>query len=688
MLRFIRKFQLLILVVGGSLLMVVFLLQPILTRLSPSPMKAKVATLEDGSKYLRLDIQHANSALSLLKRVYPRAFAPRAAGGLGLDQSDESTVALHWLLLVKQAEKAGFIGEVGDGVSWVNELADFEARIQLNNEIQQRLISSDQEAIERLNELTPLIANSIHTNAQRSAGFAGGTVDDVYRILAQARGVRRLLTQFQTMPSFSDVNAIRAAHEALDAVAIDAAVFDSSLAQALIPEPSDEQLQAFFDTYKAQAPEDNDFQIGYTQPTRIQIGWLTLDQNVFMNAVKLDRTAMSKMYQLNRDTYPGEYVDEKLSVERQYREETAAKMMAEADRIIRAQIITVTNGLPKVNGILTLPEDWDSRRPSLEEMAETAAEQVNEEFSSSLPIPSVTIIGDRWLNANDVAALPGFGSSTYQIGSRPLPAGLLPSFFELTGPNTIGLDVQVGLPLVDPAAADQIGNRYYSVILGMRPKGPADSIEDLTRERVLSDYNAIQAYQTLIAKADEFRSAIESDGKVDSAIELVVALSPSDDPESTPTPRPSVVKNVLVRRDSIRPSNQFTFVDPRLNTEPFRQAVLDSASTLAPLSTPDAIAEHPVSVVVGLPGSRSVGVSLVVAPRPVSTEDFQTQARAIVRNGMQLDLNKATTGQQDPFSYDALSKRYGLIRIKNDDDEDSPAQDEPENGEESVEDSE
>jgi len=668
MLRFIRKFQLLILVVGGSLLMVVFLLQPILTRLSPSPLKAKVAMLGDGTHFLRSDIQHANAALGLLKRVNPRAFAPRAAGGLGLDQSNESTLALHWLLLVKQAKAAGFIGEVGDGVSWVGELAILEARMQVNTEIQQRLITNEQEALSRVEELRTQIANAIHTNAQRATGFAGGTLDDVYRTLAQARGVSRLLEKFSSMPSFSDVNAIHAAHDSLDAVAINAALFDSSLAQASIAEPTDEQLKAFFNTYKAQAPDDNDYRIGYTQPTRIQLGWLTLDKNEFMNAVKLDRVAMRKMYNLNREKYPEEYAVEKLNIERQFREETADEMMTEADRVIRAQIIVLTNGLPKANGILTLPDDWDARLPSLEEIAETAAAQINEQFSSSLPIPSVTIIGDRWLNANDIAALPGYGTSTYRVGARQLPVGLLPSFFELEGPNTIGLDVQVGLPMVDPSAADQIGNRYYAVILGMRPKGPAESIEDVTREQVVADFKAVQAYELLLSKMDEFGSAIASTGSLDSAIDLVLSMNPAQEAD-TPR-RPNVTQNVLVRRNTVQPSNQFSFVDPRFNTEAFRETVLEAASGLDPLATPESVAANPIPVIVGLPESHALGVSVVVAPRPVSIEDFRLAAPRLLAQEALRELSEATTGRQDPFSYDALAARFGLVRLKTDDDED------------------
>ncbi|MBL4594504.1 MAG: hypothetical protein JKX68_11920, partial [Flavobacteriales bacterium] len=574
MLRLIRKFQLIILAVGGSLLMVVFLFQPVLTQLAPSPLKTKVAQLDDGTTYTRMDIQRANVAISLLKRVNPRALGPRSAGGIGLDPTSESNTALHWLLLAKQAEAAGFVGEAGYGVSWINELAlqeaafqvAPEARNQATLEFQQGLITSQADffrryqalTMQRATELAPQYEQMMLTNASRSAGNAGGTMEDVYKILAQARGIYHLLASFQSMPAYSDLHAIYAAHETLDAVAINAAVLDSSLATDAVAEPTQEQLQAFFDTYKAQSPADNDFNIGYTQPTRIQLGWLMLEKNVFMNTVKVDRVELNKIWRQDRTLYPEDFASERFALERQYRDTIATDMMIEADRLIRAQVLAATTGLPKSDGILTLPADWDSKSPRLDDIAGIIVERISEQFSVNLPTPSVTMIGDRWLNANAIASLPEYGASTYRIGSRQLPVYSLPQFFELTEPNTTGLDVQVMLPLVDPASTDEIGNRFYSVVLAVRAQGPADTIADVTREQVVADYKSVEAFKLLSARIREFESAITSGSALAPAIDLATAMSIDQDAIS----RPGVLRNILVMRDSIAPGALANFVIP------------------------------------------------------------------------------------------------------------------------------
>lgn len=666
MLKFIRKYQLIILVVGGSLLMVVFLLQPILTKLGPSPLKAKIASLGDGSNITRGDIQDANVAISLLKRVNPRSLGPRSTGGIGLDISSESNTAMHWLLLVRQAEEAGLIGEAGDGASWIEEIAQTEAMIQIYTDRQQGISLPPQDEQDRLNEYRLQILEIMNRNASLSAANAGGTMNDVYLILAQARGVYRLLSSIQTMPAFSDLNAIHAAHEALDSVAINAAVLDSSLVASSIADPTDEELQAFFDEYKGLKPVDNEYGIGYTQPTRIQLGWMTLNKETFVNAVNVDRVELNKIWRQDRVEYPNDFAFERARLEERYRDERATDMMIEADRVVRAQVLALTNGLSKIEGIHVLPDDWEEKRPKLETMAGMVVEKINEQFQVSLPTPSITIVGDRWLNANGVIQLPGFGSSSYRVGSRQLPAYSLPQFFELTEPNTTGLDVQVGLPLVDPPATDQNGNRYYAVILGLRAAGPADTIEDIGRDQVVRDYKSVESYKVLVARVEEFKAAIASNGSLVPAINLGVALSAAPDTAVVP----GVMKNLLVRRDMVDRGNSAAYVDPKLNTEAFRAAVIEAGKDLAPLATPEEVASNPIPVVVALPRSKAVAIALVIAPRPVTLERFRTNAGRVITTAAQRELLDAGFGDSDPFTFESLSARYGLNKLKDDDADD------------------
>src|SRR5690606_24380820 len=84
MLKLIRKFQLVILAVGGSLLMVVFLLEPVLTSFQKSQANRTVARLADGSKVSLMEFERARVELELARRVAPAVFLPKQQQGLGL----------------------------------------------------------------------------------------------------------------------------------------------------------------------------------------------------------------------------------------------------------------------------------------------------------------------------------------------------------------------------------------------------------------------------------------------------------------------------------------------------------------------------------------------------------------------------------------------------------------------------
>ena len=654
MIKFIRKYQLLILVVGGSLLMVVFLLQPILTQMSPSPLKSKVAKLDDGTTFNRGDVQRAQATISLLGNAYPRALQPRSNGGLGLESDSETEAALHWLLLADAARKAGLVGEAGDGQSWIPLLAEQEAVIQTENERMRGLIASPEAYNQRATELKSQIINIINQRTLSTAASLRGTEDDAYRILAEARGVYRMLNGLDNVPSFSDLNAIEISKDQFDGVAVNAVLIKSSLVSDAIEEPSEDTLTAFFNEHKVHKPEENEFGFGYWQPTRIKLGWIKLDQQAFQSAVKVDRIELSKIWQQNRDQYPGDFAGERAGLERKFREDQAQAMMVEADRMIRARIHDKTKGLTKQNGITQLPEDWDQNAPKLDEVAQFVTERINEQFGTSMPTIEVQLIGDRWLSPNDIISLSGIGFSIYRVGSKQIPTYLLPQFFDENAPEDTGLDVQPMLPIVDHAAIDQQGNRYYAMVLDVRDAGPADGIEDVGRERVVEDYKSLKAYELLVARGDELTQLAQQNSDLAPAVDQVMAMLSDSD-----AARPGVLRELRVRKSSID-RGLASSVPTELNSEIFRSAVRDAASGLDPLALPTQVQQSPIVVKAAMPRTRSFALAIVLAPRPLTFEQYRMNARSAINQAHRQELDDAGYFTENPFSFSAMAKREGL----------------------------
>lgn len=665
MLKFIRKYQLIILAIGGSLLMVVFLFEPIIGRLSPDGRKATVSKLADGTTFNGFDYQRANFDIAVLKRVYPRIFLPVTQGGLGINQGGEESSELHWLLLTKQATDAGLIGDAQEGRDWIPLIAQREAQSVVMQQAQQGVFTS----MEQLQEAQLLMVEQVESALTRNVSLATGmmrgiTVDDVYRTLATARGIDRLYRVFTSIPSFSDIGSTHAAKQRYDAVAVDAVVIPASTIADSIPMPSDDELQTFFEEFKAESPVDNEFGIGYTQQLRSKIGFLTLDNTAIRASIELDRVELRKIWTQDsklpegQRKYPGDVSGERPNIEAAFREQRAFDIMFEADKILRSQVIKSTRGLEKEGNFYILPEDWSTKRPTLEAMAQAVVDGLKEQMSVTISLPSVQILTDRWLSSSDISQIPGFGSAQYRIGSRALPASLVPAATEDEEAAEL-ITVQSMIPIVDPSAEDAVGNRYYAIIYDINPAGPADSIADVGRETVLRDYRTVKAFELLTQQADAIASAATAAGDLAPGISLAMTMGTSE------SIRPGVSRNLLVREEDVLRGRLASFVDPSLNTEEFRTSVLESSADLDPLASPEQLAANPVVVAVPIKSSLSLAVARVIAPRPMTAQDLDENITQIITAEAGTEIRESIDAIGSvPFSLEAMSERYGFVQVK------------------------
>lgn len=692
MLKIIRKYQLIILAIGGSLLMVVFLFQPILGKLSPDPRKATVGKLADGTKLSGFDFQYASSDLAILKVVAPILLLPDGSGGLGIEQGSGDTAELHWLLLSKQAQDAGLVGDSLEGQSWIPELAQRNALLQLQQQVQQGAIqfNSQFEYQQALATLAPQYEGPIARNIALAAGRTGATEADVYRTLAKARGIDRLFRLFKALPAYSDLGLMHAAQDRFDTVAVDAALIKGESYIQSIPVPTDAELQAFFDEYKAQSPSDNDLLIGYTQPSRVKLGWLSLNKQIIQSTMEIDRVELRKTWTLDRKLpedqrkYPGDFAGERANIEVAYRDQRAFSILFEADKIIRAKVLASTQGLHKEGNYYELPEDWDSKRPKLEDIAQAVVTGLQEQLNVTIPLPSVEMHTDRWLTNQDIAFLPGFGGASYRIGSRAIRTPALPNIND-TEESAELLTIQEMLPIVDPAAEDQVGNRYYAVLYAINPAGPADSIEDAGYDRVLRDYRTVKAFEMLNENLPYLLAQAQFTNDLSAAIDAAVAMGDAD------TARPGVARNLLVGSQGVARGRLASYVEPGLNTEQFRDAVIEATKGIDPLTSPDAVAASPIYVVASVANAKAIAIAKIIAPRPITVEDFQSQLALILNNEAGTQIQTAVSETQDfPFALETLSSRYGYTRIKKRADEDADEETAPpaatgESAEESAE---
>lgn len=669
MLKFIRKFQLVILAVGGTLLMVVFLLEPVLTSFQRSQLNRPVARLADGGRITLLDTDRARSEIDLARRVAPVVFLPREFGGLGLSPDSGATNEhlYHWIMLAWLAEEAGLVGGAQDG----RQLIEMELQVEIRELAQQLQFAlmqgavSWEEAQEQLGMYENMRRSQLYREVAATASYSRtATEDDIWRALARFMGAYRLVRLYNSAPAFSPAGAIAGLRELGDSIAVDAALIPGSVLGAGLPDPDESELESFFEPRAGLEPDEDEFGVGYAQPARVRMGWLVLSREDFNAAVEIDRVELRKMWELdsrkpeNQREYPGDFASERANLERAFRAERVDQLMVEADRVIRAQVLQATRALPREDGRMQLPENWDTIRPSLDTIAEAVVTRLGEQ-GVPLRTPTVEIRDDAWLSSRELSQIPGVGNSFFRVGSRTLLTQEVPTLIRENGllPD---LNLQVGVPLVDPAATDQNGNRYYLLVFAHREAGPARSIDDAGRRRVIDDYKSLEGYRGLLAMLDGLNELASAEGGVRAAVDRVM-----ENADPSRVVRPGVLRNIRVSSLQVSPSVQARNVDPRLNDERFRRAVLEVAEGIDPLTPPENLADDPRGLAVALPSSRSVAVARIIAPRPFTTEDFTSNVQTALGFLTNRTLQTALEGEdaEDPFSYEVLRRRFGLEPI-------------------------
>ncbi|MBZ0171720.1 MAG: hypothetical protein K8E66_05015, partial [Phycisphaerales bacterium] len=365
MLKFLRKYQLILLAVGGSLLMVVFLLQPVLNRLAPDPAKRTVATIGEDVKITLGDQVRANIELDMLGRFLPELFTL-----LGVEPQSKDKTA-HWMLLKHEADRMGVMGVQQDGEDWIPELAYglVITQVELARRQGQRFTA------EEVNEMIEAGTRGLQQRRESMMRGNRGLNEDVFnQIMSKARGVMRLRRLYDSAPRLSERHAVRALQELGLRVLTDQIVLGPELLLDGVAEPGEAELLAHLEQYKNTRAGNtdvetggNEFGFGYLLPARIKLEWLVLDPRRIAEAVSPDPVLVRRRWQ-ERNPDGGAFDEARAELENEIKDELVAQIANEADELIRGEILAAQRGFEKEGIYRKLPEDWAA--PSYETIAQ------------------------------------------------------------------------------------------------------------------------------------------------------------------------------------------------------------------------------------------------------------------------------------------------------------------------------
>ncbi len=639
MLKFLRKYQLILLAVGGSLLMVVFLLQPVLKSMTPDPNKRAVAMIGDQEITLGEQVR-ANVELDVLERFLPELFTL-----LGIDREHKAD---HWLMLKHEAERLGVMGVKQDGEDWIPELAYglVVSQVEIARRQGQRFTT---EEINEMIDTTTAALQQRRQSMMRGNRFLNRDTFD--QIMSEARGVMRLRRLYDSAPRLSEQSAIRAMVDLTTRVLTDQLVLGPELILDEIPEPSDDELAAQLERYKDTRPGDtgaNEFGFGYMLPARVKLEWLVLDPNRIAESITPDPVRVRRRWQEQNDGTPFE--DARADIEKQIKDETVTQIVSEADELIRGEILAAQRGLEKEGIYRKVPDDWEP--PSYERIAEDLVSAIKDRHGITLPMPTIIRRTDRWLTPADIRQLPGVGGAVFRSGNKRVPTSSIPAMVRGIGTDTT-VPVQIGLPITDPVAFDTNGARYYITVLDARGDSPPDSIDDI-RDQLVRDVKSLRAFERLSGKLDEYRRIAVEGGLI-----AVTDLFREDGKDSPVRVR----ENIFVLENGLTPATMQSFQDPRADVEAFRDAVIAAAEGVDPLAEPDSLPPEKATVAVALPSTRVVALARVRAVVPPTLEDYRRFEAGLVAQVTRRMLSEAQD-DASPLSYSSMAGRLGYVKIQ------------------------
>lgn len=637
MFKLLRQYNQWILAVGGTLLLIAFLMPSAIQSCAQQSAisGAPWATYGEGRQLTGKDLDQAQRELAIVDLLRPQNPASDMLAQIGAHEDPA-----HWWMLSEEAALSGLVGGQGEGEAVF-------AAIAANNTAAG----------------SPITVDTIVRNIMRATG---GNREFILDTAAKWRGVTRLLGLCQAVDRVSDKRLEQFLARGVLGMSGDLVVLDART-NAAIPTglPADAQLDARLEEHLRKyadkpAPIDRGKDnFGYRLADRVKVEWISIPKSAVeasvLNSPELQPIALKKRFAQDPAKYGADpasspsYSAYESTVRVKTVEDLAKAKLDEISKFASDQLGLAQRSLKRRNSYFELPEDWSTEMPSFDALANAIASEFG------VPAPLVRNSGDAPVTLEAVATLDGLGgASTLKFGSSQRAPQLIAGAKELSNPNTAS---PIQARIASPALNDQAGDVYFFRITEALPSAPATDLAAL-RETVLNDVMALERFQWLEqneaslterASTEGLRAVADSYGaKVEFAKELrqfnaqFISFG-----LRMPTPIPGLG------------------ADPKA-----LEALVAKASKLPITSDLSAIPAAERTFVVASPDRLSLVLMQVTELYPVSRETIvgligQPQIVGALRDeSVSIDLAKV-------FGFDALASRLNFKRVRAEDEADA-----------------
>lgn len=612
MIRRLRRFNKIILVFGGTLLMVLFLVPSLGQRASGTSPGSTIARFDGGSITAK-QYQIAQNEVDALHVVR----GPTNVGGQIQIQSVANLLAIesieHWLLLVHLADQAGLVGGPSDAATLLDELASESARYMGMPPAQVRAYYEETYTAAKKQKLPETVDNA----------------------LAKSYGVFRMLMAYQNSQPLSTPEAQAIARRIFDTVVADLLILPASHQGKNLPAPDDARIAAHFEKYKAVNPNDDEMGIGYLRPPSVKIGTLRIDRAAVSTLITLNPVDVNAYWRQNKTRLGEDFAAARVSAEEELRRQEVDKLLQRVRETVESRIKLSISAVGKGNA-------------NVQPISLAEIEQIVRKTLGSETQPTTALIpsDDQWKTTTELTAMQPIADASWHLGSQELTfAQVVMSMSELKGPpNPILAPVMNSLKVGVPFGplTDTVGNVYYFLVSQARPQSPPDSVDEV-KDRVLADIAMLDGLDALAAKAEDYRKELVEKGS--SALLNTEALGAR------------LISNMEITRTSVKQTGGIMSL-PALDKPEFRNRVLDAVTTWDQMKPVDEIPADQRVVAYPSKGMKGLILAQITKRRPLTREQIKSGEVQILNQAYNdiLDLRRSDY----PFSYERLSARLHL----------------------------
>lgn len=614
--RLLRKYSKLLLAVFGTGLMVVFLMPQIPDLVSQFGARSTlVATMgQDDKPISARDWDEVRNELQFLDKVQSQ-FPPLPLVGELRDPE-------QYYLLAHEASEAGMIGGIVSAGLGDQEL------LQLS----------------------------------RNTGFPPATIRQA---LTNRAGIYRYLSHVVSAGRHSDRRLKGEGRKLFDAA--DAQVVSLKAVPDDAYAPDEAAIRSQFDSYADVEPGEGEHGFGYRLPDRLSLEWLTIPSDAIDDSLRnsdaMSERELMKYWRRNESRFAGFEDSDEIpdNVRTAMLNDLREAHVTELNRSINDRLRLPRRGFDEESGYLVLPEDWNDRQTSLEDIKTHLAD------TYGLVIESASTSGEAMINADELGTLEGIGRARTDKFSR-VPIGLQQLATECKEFEGSGLyPVQSGV--AGPILKDTSGNLYvFRITAADGARAPRDLEE--VRTEVVQDLQRLANYESMLEEIEEIERISQTDGLESLADTGWNADAPKS--KSFQKYQPGTVAFYLQQGSVPRPNPAIL---PGLSQQD--PEVIDAILTRASeLDNEVVVADLPESErIMVMPSDKNLAIVAVrlVDRRPLDKDSFQQLAvqQVIPMLLINEEMGGDTSSMRDGFTVEALQSRHGFRFAGNDEEADN-----------------